>query len=126
MKPKLMKLQNLIPRDTTVDSENFINIVSRKEKLHLSEVKASIFCNRTICISVTVVQKLDKMFRLGIEQKARNGPTWVKIADESCWVSSSFDLVCHKAQVMKQYCHLVKGFSNALKQSTDILNMLSH
>jgi len=29
-------------RDTTIDSKNFVNMVSRKEKLHLSELKTAI------------------------------------------------------------------------------------
>jgi len=47
-------------------------------------------------------------------------PNLVKIAGESCRASFSFDLVCHKAQMVK----FVKGFSHALKQLLDISNML--
>jgi len=31
-----------ISRDITIDSENFVNIFSRKQKLHLSEVETAI------------------------------------------------------------------------------------
>jgi len=35
-------LQNLIPRNTATDSENFVTTVDRKQKLHPSEVKTAI------------------------------------------------------------------------------------
>jgi len=51
-------------------------------------------------------------------------PSLVKNSRQISPASSSFSLVRHKAQLMKQYCHFIKGFSRALKQSSDISNML--
>jgi len=41
-----MRYANLIPRDTTIDSGNVVNIVSRQQKLHLSELTTAIFATK--------------------------------------------------------------------------------
>jgi len=60
-------LQNIIPRDTAMHSENFVNIINRKQKLHLFEVKTAILLLNDLYFSnccKKMSMKLSVWFRL--------------------------------------------------------------
>jgi len=140
-------LHHIILRNTTAFSENFFHIIHMKQKLQLSELKKDNFATGrltqrhwringlaeiaqslsgrksghrirlistllTIMCGVRCLTCINAMYR-----SQRTFRSW-RLSWRRC------ALTCHKAQLMKQYCHFAKGFRHELKQLVDISNML--